>query len=99
MTKPWVSTASKGARPRVPQASKQRGLEPAAMLVGAFEIEIGGPFQVFALFQHEGVRGAGVEPHIENVAHLLPLGRVIDKAVQEARRQRRPRTRRPRPRP
>ena len=36
--KPCVSTTSKGARPRVPQDSKQRGLEPAAVLVGAFQV-------------------------------------------------------------
>ena len=44
-TKPCVSTTSNGATPRVPQLSEQRGLEPAAMLVGAFEI-------------HDGVRAA-----------------------------------------
>ena len=32
---------------------KQRGLEPAAMLVRAFEIELGRPFEVGALLQHE----------------------------------------------
>ncbi len=55
------------------------------MLVGAFEIEIGRPFQVLAHFQHKGMRGAGIEPHVENVAHLLPLGCILDKAIQEAR--------------
>ena len=39
--KPWVSTTSNGARPRVPQDFEQRGMEPAAMLVGAFEIHHG----------------------------------------------------------
>ena len=48
------------------------------MLVRAFEIEVRRPFQVFALFEAEGVRGARVEPHIENVAHLLPIGGVLD---------------------
>jgi len=36
-----VSTTSKGARPRVPQEFEQRGLEPAAVLVRAFEIHHG----------------------------------------------------------
>ena len=53
-------------------------MEPAAMLVRAFEIQVGWPFQIGALFQAKGMGGAGIEPHVENVAHLLPfLGIVV----------------------
>ena len=65
-------------------AFQQRGLEPAAMLVGAFEIERGRPFQIGALLQHEGMGRAGVEPDVENVVDLLPIGGVVDEAVEEA---------------
>ncbi len=42
------------------------------MLVGAFQIDVGGPFHVRPVFQRESVGGAGIEPHIENVHDLLP---------------------------
>ena len=56
---------------------QQRGIEPAAMLVGAFEIERGRPFQLGPLFQHESVRRAGIEPHLDDVGDLVPLGGII----------------------
>ena len=62
---------------------KQRGLEPAAMLVGAFEIKLRRPGEVLALLQHEGVGAAGVEPDIENVVDLLPIVRIGDEAFEE----------------
>ena len=37
-------------------AGQQRGMEPAAMLVRAFQIDVGWPFHVRAIFQREGVR-------------------------------------------
>ena len=86
-TKPCVSTASYGARPRVPQASEQRGMKPAAMLVGAFEIERGRPAQLRPLFQHEGVGRARIEPHLDDVGDLLPLGRVVVRCRETARRR------------
>ncbi len=46
---------------------QQRGMEPAAMLVRAFEIEIGRPGQA-ARLQHEGVGRAAFEPDIDDVA-------------------------------
>ena len=36
--KPCVSTSSYGARPRIADRGQQRRLEPAAMLIGAFQI-------------------------------------------------------------
>ena len=38
------------------------------MLVRAFEIDVGRPFQVRAVFQREGVGRARVEPDVEDVA-------------------------------
>ena len=62
---------------------KQARMEPAAMLVAAFQIQIGRPRQT-AGFQREGVRRAALEPHIHNVHHLLILRRITIIA-QEAR--------------
>ena len=68
---------------------EQRGLEPAAVLVRTFEIHHGvGPAVLLALdpgergkmlgvFQHERVRGAGIEPDVENVVDLLPLVGIV----------------------
>ena len=46
--KPWVSTSRNGGAPARAQADEQRALEPAAMLVAAFEIHVGRPRQVVA---------------------------------------------------
>ncbi len=58
---------------------QQGGVEPAAVLVGAFHVDVGnavlGP--VGAIPQHKRVGGATVEPHVEDVIDLLPLGRVV----------------------
>ncbi len=43
--KPCVSTALNGARPRRADGLQQRGLEPAAMLVRALQIQVGRPGQ------------------------------------------------------
>src|SRR5690606_21979042 len=51
------------------------GLEPAAVLVGAFEVEVGGPGGVaLAVGEHGGVGGAGVDPDVEGVAAAGELG-------------------------
>ena len=47
-------------------------MEPAAMLVGAFEIDVGRPFQVGPVLQREGVGRAGIEPDVEDVLDLRP---------------------------
>ena len=88
-------------------AFKQRGLEPAAMLVGAFEIhhgvvaavglalDAGEARKMHRVFQHEGVRRAGIEPDVENVVDLLPVfvGALAEEALARAglcTRRRRP---------
>ena len=59
-------------------ALEQRGMEPAAMLVGALEIEIGRPLEVGIALEREDVRRARVEPDVEDVRHLLVvLGLVL----------------------
>src|SRR5713226_5556729 len=47
-------------------------MEPAAILIGAFEINVGGPL---GALQHGEIRRAGIEPHIQNVVFLAPLRR------------------------
>ncbi|MPN51375.1 hypothetical protein SDC9_199019 [bioreactor metagenome] len=53
-------------------AGEQRGLEPAAMLVGPFEIEIGRMCRYGSMraAQDMPVRRAGVEPDVEGILHL-----------------------------
>ena len=69
------------------------------MLVGAFEIhhgvgpavdlagDAGEPGKVRGVFQHESVRGAGIEPDVENVVDLLPafVGEFLQKTLARAR--------------
>ena len=61
----------------MPHALQQRGLEPAAMLVRSFEVEIGADARAVARLDHEGVRGAAVEPDVEDVVHGLVARRVM----------------------
>ncbi len=55
---------------------QQRGLKPAAMLVGAFQVQFGGEMQFRAAFQHREVGGAGIEPDIQGIGDLVVLGGV-----------------------
>ncbi len=83
------------ARTRAAQFQK-RGLEPAAVLVGALQIhdlilaavalalDAGEPGEVLGIVEHEGMRRSGIEPNVEDVAHLLPGGRIVDEAVEKA---------------
>ena len=52
---------------------EKRRLEPATMLVGAFEVEVGGPALIgpAPAFQDEGVGAAAVEPDVENIGNLF----------------------------
>ncbi len=61
-------------------------MEPAAMLVGAFEVQVGRPGQA-ARLQHEGVGRAALEPHVDDVHHLLVVCGIAAVA-EEARRRR-----------
>ena len=54
---------------------EQAGLEPAAVLVAAFEVEVGGPWLAAAL-EGEAVGAAAFEPDVDDVHHLLVFGRV-----------------------
>ena len=49
---------------------QQRAVEPAAVLVAALEVEVGGPAQVRARLEHGRVADAGLEPHVEDVGLL-----------------------------
>ncbi len=61
-------------------AFQQRRLEPAAMLVGAFEIEIGAirfrPLRFDGIFHRKDMGRAGIEPDIQNVVDLLVIVRI-----------------------
>ena len=63
---------------------QERGMEPAAVLVGAFHVDIGDAIlcAVLAVAQNERVGGAGIEPHIQHVKDLIIVIRVGD-AVQD----------------
>ena len=52
---------------------QHRGVEPAAVLVGALEVDARRPDAVGAVAEREGVGGAGVEPDVEDVGDLLPV--------------------------
>ena len=94
--KPCVSTTSKGARPREPQDSKSDDWnqprcwsEPSrymtrSLTAVAHALEAGEAWEVLRVIEHEGVRRARLEPHVENVAHLLPLRGIGHEAVEEA---------------
>ena len=60
-------------------ALQHRGMEPAAMLVGALQIHVRDPVRrpVHPVAQHESVGGPAVEPDVEDVEHLLPLRRIV----------------------
>ena len=53
---------------------EQARLEPAPVLVGALEVEVGGVAQRRPLLAHRGEGAAGVEPHVEDVGLLAQLG-------------------------
>ena len=57
-------------------AGEQRGVEPAAVLVAAFEVEVGGIADVVALAQDGVVGGAGVEPDVEDVVQFFVVDEV-----------------------
>ena len=60
-------------------------MKPSAVLVRAFQIKIGKTIvrTIFAVAQHKGMSGSAIEPHIENIEHLV-IGRRIDDAGQKA---------------
>src|SRR5208337_3258078 len=50
---------------------QQRTVEPPAILVWTFQIDIGGPLLTM---ENGEVRRAGIEPHVQNVVFLAPFG-------------------------
>ena len=86
-------------------ADQQRRLEPAAVLVVRLDVEVRRPRQPgeAVVVAHRQVRGAGVEPHVEDVVLLAPTrcrrnagrrGRRGRSAPPGGRTRRRPRRRR-----
>ena len=61
-------------------AHQQRAMEPAAMLIAAFEIDVRRPMVIFAERQHRLVARSGIEPHVEDVAFALELGAAAGRA-------------------
>ena len=49
-------------------------VEPAAILVAAFDVNVCGPAQVIAVFEHGDGRRAAVEPHVKDVSLFRPFG-------------------------
>ena len=77
---------SKGAAAARAAGFQQRGLKPAAVLIGAFEIHhrirsavllCASPARSARVFEVEGVGRAGIEPHVENVVDLAPLAGIM----------------------
>ena len=70
-------------------AFEQRGLEPAAVLVGAFQIhhlvvaavapalDAGQTGEVDRVLEHVGMGRAGIEPDVEDVVDLLVIGGIV----------------------
>ena len=56
-------------------AHHEAALEPAAMLVGGLDVEIGGAMQLGMVIQHADVAATGVDPHVERVITALRVGR------------------------
>ena len=52
---------------------EQRALEPAAVLIGSFEVKIGGVAERVSLARHGSPAGSGVEPHVHGVGAFAPL--------------------------
>src|ERR1700686_1044965 len=48
-------------------------MEPSAMLIAAFEIQIGGPRQVGLVAKDGGVARSRLKPHVENVGFFFKL--------------------------
>ena len=70
---------------------QERTLEPAAVLVGAFEVEIGRETALFGVraTHHGEMRDARIEPHVKRVVHLAIVRGLV--AEQFARVEREPR--------
>ena len=82
-TKPWVTHLAERRPSARAEADEQRALEPAAVLVAAFEVDVGRPGQLGPDRQHRLVARSRIEPHVEDV-HLAREGRAAARAAREA---------------
>ena len=48
-------------------------MEPAAVLVAAFKVEVCRIAEFGPLFEHSGPGGAGIKPDVENIRFLAPV--------------------------
>ena len=65
-------------------------MDPAAMLIGTYQIQRRRPLQVFAFFQNEAVRRSGIKPDVEDVEDLLVVVRIVIVAKEPRRIRREP---------
>src|SRR5262245_30124493 len=79
-----------GRRSPRPDDLEERGLEPAAVLVAALEVELGRPVQLGPRLEDGRVAAAGVEPHVEDVG-LLAEALAAARCAAGPRRQELPR--------
>ena len=66
-------------------AEQKRAVEPAAVLVGPFKIEVRRIGELGTLLQDAGPGGPGIEPHIQDVCFLLPVCAAAMRAFQAVR--------------
>ena len=55
----------------------ERGLEPAPVLIRAFQVEVGRITQLFAPVKHGKMRNAGIEPDVEGIGDLVVVFGVV----------------------
>ena len=59
----------------------ERRLEPAAVLVGGFEVQVGLPLDAHHLVNHGEPAHAGIDPHVERVVAAGRAGREVERVV------------------
>lgn len=62
-------------------AGEEGAVEPAAVLVGPFEVHFAGIIHAFALTEDAVPGGAGVEPHVHDVLFLVEMGAAAEGAL------------------
>src|SRR5207248_4480676 len=66
---------------------EQRGMEPAPVLIGAFQVQLRRPAQLGPRFEHGGVAAAGVEPDVEDVRLLAKARTTALRTARPGRQQ------------
>src|SRR5277367_1359718 len=59
--------------PLEPHAYQQGAVEPAAVLIAAFQVEIRGPCEAVRSSQHGQMAGSGIEPDVQDVGLFAEL--------------------------